>query len=57
MMAKPTKDEILKAADDLRDLLNEYQQAVGVEEAAALGDELAPLAFDIEAVMSGHAID
>jgi hypothetical protein len=24
MMAKPTKDEILKAADDLRDLLNEF---------------------------------
>ena len=52
-MAKPTKDKILQAADKLRDMLNSYQREVGVEAAQALGDELAPLAFDIEAVLSG----
>lgn len=56
-MAKPSKDDILKAADELRDLLAEYQQAVGVDEAIGLGDDLVMLAFDIEAVMSGHTID
>lgn len=49
--------KILKVADGLRALLLEYQREVGVAEAQALGESLAPLAFDIEAVLSGNEID
>lgn len=56
-MPKPTKANILKRAEELRNMLNEYQRSVGVDEAQALGEDLSPLAFDIEAVLSGHEIN
>lgn len=56
-MSKVQKTKIIKAAESLRTLLHEYQRVVGVDEAQTLGEQLAPLAFDIEAVLSGNEID